>query len=199
MNKNLVICPTYNRPEQFLKMVSSFYSTSTCSDLIVLTEKGSITKLINSVPYNGYKYIGVTNDDFVYHTLGWDKILIETIERKGYGISFGNDGTNNKHLPSTCVMSIEIPQALGWIQLPGLTHLCGDMVWQVIGKTLNCLYYHHDVKIEHLHFLFGKAEKSDYETSNSKEMYVNDNNIFQQWLLNDSGKDIERIRKRLDL
>ena len=199
MNKNLVICPTYQRPVQFLKMAESFYKTSVCSDLIVLTEQNSIPKLINSVYYTGYKYVGVTNDDFVYHTVGWDKILVETLERKGGGIAFGNDGTDNTHLPATCLMSSVIPTALGWIVLPGLTHLCGDMVWQVIGKSLNCLYYHPHVKIEHLHFMFGKADKTDYERTNSREMYINDNKIFQDWLLNDSAEDIKNVKLRMDM
>jgi hypothetical protein len=199
MNKNLVICPTYQRPAQFSLMVESFYKNSVCSDLIVLTEQGSITALINSVNYTGYEYVGVTNDDFVYHTKGWDKTLIETLERKGYGIAFGNDGTNNSHLPSTCLMSTAIPKALGYIQLPTLTHLCGDMVWQYIGKKMNCLYYHPHVKIEHMHFLFGKAEKHEYERTNSREMYINDNVIFKEWVTHESEKDINKIKVELGL
>jgi hypothetical protein len=180
-------------------MIESFYNTSQCSDIISLTKPGSITALINSVNYDKYKYVSVTNDDFVYHTAGWDKILIETLERKKFGIAFGNDGTNNKHLPSTCIMSAIIPRALGWIQYPRLTHLCGDMVWQYIGKKLNCLYYHNDVKIEHLHYLFGKADRKDYEKTNSKEMYLSDNKVFEEWLINESERDIERIKIALGL
>lgn len=194
MNPCLVICPTYNRQSQFTRMAQSFYMNSVCSDLIVMTAKGSITGLINSVDYQKYNYVSVTNDDFAYNTYGWDKILIDTIERKGSGIAFGDDGTDNKHLPSTCIMSAVIPKSLGWIQLPGLIHLCGDMAWQYIGKELNCLYYVPSVSIEHHHFLFGKADKADYEQSNSKEMYQKDNETFRHWILNDSGEDIDRIR-----
>lgn len=197
MNKCLIICPTYNRQKEFLRMAESFYKNSICSDLIALTAKGSITQLINQVEYKKYQYVGVTNDDFVYNTNGWDKILIDTIERKGYGIAFGNDGTNNKHLPATCIMSSVIPSALGWIQIPTLIHLCGDMGWQYIGKELNCLYYVPEVKTEHHHFLFGKADKSSYEISNSKEMYQKDNESFRHWVLNESQEDINRIRVAL--
>lgn len=197
MNNCLVICPTYNRQSQFIRMANSFYVNSACSDLIVLTAKGNIINLINQVNYKKYKYISVTNDDFVYNTHGWDKTLIDTITIKGYGIAFGNDGTNNKHLPSTCVMSSSITKALGWIVLPGLRHLCGDMVWQYIGKELNCLYYVPSVSIEHHHYLFGKADKEDYEYSNSKEMYQKDNETFRHWVLNDSQEDINRIRVAL--
>lgn len=199
MNNCLVICPTYNRPVQFMNMVRSFYENNKCSDLIVLTERGSITTLINQVNYDKYKYISVTNDDFLYNTKWWDSILIETLERKGGGIAFGNDGTNNKHLPSTCVMSAAIPRALGWIQYPKLKHLCGDMVWQKIGKSLNRLFYHNNVKIDHMHFLFNKGDKADYEYSNSREMYIKDNATYQHWLLHESKEDIEKVRVALDM
>lgn len=194
-----MICPTYNRPNQIIEMISSFYKNSVCSDLILKTEKGSITRLINEVDYNKYEFVGVTNDDFVYNTYGWDEALINAINVRGYGIAFGNDGTNNKDIPSTCIMSVGIPRALGWIQYPRLTHLCGDMVWQYIGKQLKRLIYVKNVVIEHKHFLYGKAKKEDYEYSNSCEMYINDNAIFQDWVINESKADILRVQRAMEM
>lgn len=197
MNKVLIICPTYNRPKQYTEMAESFYNTQTCSDMITLTAKGSITKLINRVNYSGYKYIGVTNDDVIYHTEGWDEKLIESIERKGKGIAFGNDGTNNRDLPAISIMSASIPKMLGWIQYPRLTHLCGDMVYQYIGKKLNCLHYNPYVHIEHRHYLFGKGKKEDYAKTNSKEMYNKDNATFQKWIRTESDHDIRAVQMAL--
>jgi hypothetical protein len=112
-------------------MVESFYKNSVCSDMIVLSAAGSITGLINSVSYAGYDYISVTNDDFIYHTPAWDKMLIDKIEsKKGYGIAFGKDGTKNVNLPVTSVVSSSIVSSLGWIQHPGLNHLFGDTTFQ---------------------------------------------------------------------
>lgn len=201
MNRNLVICPTIHRHEKFSDMIDSFYRTNTCSDLIMLTKKESITNLINAVRINNYDYISVTNDDFIYHTLGWDAILINTIElKKGYGIAFGNDGNNNTELPTTAVMSTILFKALGWVQLPTLQHLCGDMVWQYLGKQLNCLYYNPNVHIEHQHFMFKKSNKDGvYERTNSKEMYIKDNEAFRHWVRNESIEDIDRIRQAVGL
>lgn len=196
MNDNLVICPSINRPEQLSRMVESFYNKSILSDLIILTAKGSITTYINQVKYDNYKYVTITNDDFIFHTYSWDLILMETIERKGQtGFAFGNDGSNNKELPTTCLMSTDIPKALGYIQLPELTHLCGDMVWQTLGKLCNCLYYVPQVKTEHMHYMFGKAEKRDYVVTNSEQMYRADNAVFQEWLLHRSNEDADKIKE----
>lgn len=195
MNENLVICPTV-RKDNFIKMAESFYKNSLISDLIVLRKENSITELINAVNLSNYKYVTVTNDDFIYHTHGWDCKLIEAImARKRYGMAFGNDGVN-RSLPTHCLMTTNIPQALGWVQLPGLEHLCGDMVWQYIGQKLNCLYYVPEVSIEHCHFLHNKAEKDEvYQRTNSMMMYKKDNDYFRQWILNNSYDDIQRIKR----
>lgn len=201
MNRCLVICPTINRRDKFVKMIDSFYQTSQCSDLIMLNKKGSITDLINKVNFNKYDYVSVTNDDFIYHTFAWDTVLINTIEnKKGYGIAFGDDGNNNTQLPTTAVMSTLLFQILGWIQLPTLNHLCGDMVWQYLGQKLNCLYYVSHVKIEHQHFMFQKSEKdSIYEKTNSKEMYRKDNEAFRHWVRNNSIEDINKLQRALEV
>lgn len=198
-NRCLIICPTYKRPKQYTRMIESFYNNSMESDIITLTAEGSITKLINSVDYSGYDYVGVTNDDVIYRTNNWDVALMETIDRKGFGFAFGNDGTNNKELPAICIMSTIIPKALGWIQYPKLEHLCGDMVWQYLGKRLNCLHYVPQVKIEHMHFMFNKANKSDYLRTNSDEMYKKDNDTFKYWLLHYAEDDVKKIKSRLEM
>ena len=43
------------------------------------------------------------------------------------------------------------------------------MIWQTIGRTLNIIYYIPNVSIEHMHFLFGKGKKSDYELTNARK------------------------------
>jgi len=199
MNKCLIICPTYGRPDQYRDMVMSFYDKSICSDMLTLTKEGSITTLVNNVNFSNYEYVGITNDDVIYHTHGWDRIIVETIERKGIGFAFGNDGTRNNQLPALCVMSSCIPKTLGWIQYPHLNHLYGDMVWQYLGKRLNRLYYVPDVYIEHRHFLFGKGKKEDYERTNSKELYKADNAIFNEWLKKDAEDCVSKLKLELDM
>jgi len=188
MNKCLIICPTIDRKRKALRMMESFYSTSRISDLIFLTKRGSITELINCVDYSGYEYVGVTNDDVVYETSGWDEIFVERI--KNFGIAYGNDGSNNHRLPAFCVMSSNIPKCLGWIHLPTLNHLCADLVWQYIGEKLNCLYYCPEVKIGHEHYLFGYAKDDVHEKTNSIENYQHDNKKFKEWVRERSGADI---------
>ena len=195
MNKNLVICPTLDRPDQLTKMVKSFYMTQTCSDLIILTAIGSITTLINSVDVSKYQYVTITNDDFEFKTFDWDRLLIKSMKKPGF--AYGFDGVNTK-LPTTCMIDIRIVKALGWIQLPELEHLCGDMVWSHIGQKLNNIYFNKNVSITHNHFLYNKAEKDAvYEKTNSREMYQSDNEAFRAWVRGRANDDIERVRLAL--
>lgn len=193
--KNLTICPSINRPEQIKTFVESFYRTQKVSDLIILTAPGSITKLINSVNRTGYTHVTITNDDFVFHTDAWDKRLIDAMRRPGFAHGF--DGVN-KSIPTTCMIDNRICDALGWVQLPDLEHLCGDMVWHYLGQLLNSFFTVPDVLIEHNHFMYQKAQKdSVYEKTNSREMYLRDNQVFETWRKNQADSDVERIRMAL--
>lgn len=183
-----MICPSIDRVGPACEMLSSFYSTQETSDLIILTARKNITELINAVNFDGYDFVTVTNDDFIFETDGWDQMLIDTMGGRA-GFAYGFDGRNN-HLPTTCMISTSICRVLGWIQLPGLTHLCGDMVWMTLGNELGRLFYRRDVRITH-------NQKPDqvYEKTNSKEMYRRDGEVFRRWRNEKAFADVRRIRE----
>lgn len=195
MKKLLIICPSI-RTKRAMLMYESLRNTSD-ADVLFLSEKGSITDLINRAYRfsRGYDYYHITNDDFIYRTKNWDKILVDKIESSGgWGIAYGSDLYLNEALPTAPVISRNIIDALGWIQLPTLEHLCGDMVWNYIGKKIDALFYVKDVVIEHQHFLNNKAEKDDvYQKTNSKEMFRKDHESFRNWVQQDSERDIKRV------
>lgn len=178
-------------------MYLSLRETSS-ADILFLSEIGSTTELINEAYSKSphYDYYHVTNDDFIYHTKDWDKILIEEIEsRGGLGIAYGNDLFNGRNLPVTSVISANIIRSLGWLQLPGLQYLYGDMVWKFIGETIGFLYYRHDVIIEHEHARNHKADNdSVYEKTNSREVYDADGKVYDQWRKYYANEDLRKIR-----
>ena len=168
MNNLLTICPSRGRPKELKRMIDSFYQTSKKSDLIVWLDEDdpelenynfenypvnvytkprhNITYIYNKIfnDYKNYRYYSCTNDDFVYKTENWDIKLMTT------GIAFGNDLYQGNHYPSTSVINGDIVRTLGWLQLPTLIHLCGDLVWNIIGVNCNCIKYFNDVIIEHI-------------------------------------------------
>ena len=225
MNKLLCICPSRGRPQKAKQMVESFYRTSRLSHLILILDKDDETKevyktligdkceicvnedLLNYTEiinyffkfYRSHEFYSVTNDDFFYHTESWDVKLIEEIKLSGkHGIAYGNDLLQGANLPTTSIVSREICDALGWLQMPKLHHLFGDNVWSAIGQKARCLHYRQDVIIEHRHY-FSKKVPADntFLKTNSQEMYKKDESAFLDWLINDSHSDIEKVRKIL--
>lgn len=221
----LVICPSRNRPQECGRMIESFNKTSKMSSLSIALDnddpllkeyidvikntasytidiRKTTTEIINSkwqYAASCFKWFSVTNDDFIYHTDGWDSKLISTLRlHGGKGIVYGNDLLASKHIPTTSVVSREIVEALGWLQLPTLTHLFGDNVWSTIGQKCCCLFYRDDVIIEHMHVFGNKMQPDDtHKQTNSPEMYKKDEAAFLSWLFNDSKNDILKVKEVL--
>lgn len=207
----LVICPSRGRPELLVRMIESLKSTASgYVDIVaglddddpllskyldidverVICSGLTVTQIINKIyhSYPGYSFYSVSNDDFYYHTPGWDAKL--AVNNK---ISYPNDMSGGK-LPTTSVICAEVAEALGWMQMPLLTHLYGDVVWKYVGEKLNILNYRADVVVEHNHFLMGKEDKSLYAKSNSREMYARDQEAFREWISTTAKEDIDRAR-----
>lgn len=217
----LVLCPSRSRPKQCLTMVESFNATAKRSSLRLLLDMDDpcleeyratvggkvgnmiidfqkpITELINQSWNCGasYKWLSVTNDDFVYKTDGWDEELIKTLDGRP-GIVYGNDLLQGRNLPTTSVISREIVEALGWLQMPGLTHLFGDNVWKHLGEKAGCLFYRPNVIIEHRHWNSGKVQIDEISKRvNSGAMFDRDQLAFLKWLQNQAPADIEKIKE----
>lgn len=199
--KILTVCPSIRKNEA-VEMFMSFKETTYCSDIIFINRKGSITKLMNEVFENNpeYDFYHITNDDTYYKTYEWDKILAEKIiEKGGSGISYGNDLLGGENLPTFPFISGDIVRAVGWLQLPCLSHLCGDMVWKMLGIGLNKLFYVPQVVIEHRHYLNKKSQKDKvYESTNSMKMYEDDNKVFRDWVNSQFKFDLMNIKGVLD-
>lgn len=218
----LVICPSRGRPKMCGEMIDSFIKTSKISSLTIALDnddpflyeyidvfKGrvpytidirkSTTEIINSkwrYCSDCYKYFSVINDDFIYHTEGWDEKLALMIKlHKGKGIAYGNDLLAKSSIPTTSIISKDIVKAVGWLQLPTLEHLYGDNVWKYIGEKSGCLYYNDSVVIEHKHVFSGKMIADEtHKRTNDRYMYIKDNNAFLEWINNQSKEDIEKVK-----
>jgi len=227
MNKDLlVICPTRERPESCARMIQSFdkkssnraqlifiidsddrwfheyeYMFARTHHSFIVRHQNSICETYNMIVtqwYPDYKFYSVTCDDYIYHTGNWDQVLMKKLIEKSGGFAYGDDGMNGPNLPTTCIISGEIVRALGWIVLPGLKCLCGDLVWRELGNALNRLFYIPEVKIEHMSCMAGKAEEDDtYRHTNSPENYTNDNKTFRTWRSNKMPADAAKIQGAL--
>jgi len=220
--KLLVLCPSRGRPGRLKEMLESFIDTQTCSRIKVFLDnddpliedyqqaignkssftidfRKNTTEILNEAVKlcQQHEYYMVTNDDFIYHTKGWDSMLISAIEeRGGVGIAYGNDLLAGVQMPTTSVISGNIVRALGWIQLPGLKHLYGDNVWREIGLRAGCLTHHKWIIIEHKHAFKERSLLDDgYIRVNSKEMYQHDEKVFIDWVKEGMAECVEKVKK----
>lgn len=223
----LVICPTRGRVKMAGQMLVSFERTSSektglifCLDeddpelekykemigtmaAYVVLKRTTITALFNRIFWkysDKVRFFSPSNDDFIYITNHWDKKLMKAVEQEfsGWGLAYGNDLLQGQNLPSTSVISTKLVKALGWLQLPTLTHLYGDQVWNHIGQGLERISFQHKVLIEHRHFIGGKEKKDDVaERTNSQEMYQKDGKAFNTWLHKEARGMLDRVAREI--
>lgn len=223
----LVICPTRQRIGKVKKMLKSYLSTASkeagllfCLDAddpdldhyrglfnqysvaYTVNPRMDITQIFNFTfrELPNYKYYSQTNDDFIYETNHWDRLLIDVLNEdlNGTGIVFGNDGIQGENLPTTSIVSGNIVRALGWLQMPRLVHLFGDNVWKTIGSAINRLVYVEDVIIKHAHPIADKEQEDEiFKITNSKEMYQTDGKAFEVWLQVKAKDDITKVMRAI--
>lgn len=206
----LAVCPTRQRVKTAEKMLSSFLHTTSSAtgiifcldeddpDLIkyqelfynraayAISKRGRLIAKSNQIflalPH--YSFYHQSNDDFIYKTHHWDKILMKAIDEKFYGsgIAVGDDGIQSNGFPVVNITSGIMLRAAGWFHLPTLTHLYGDNVWNAIGESTGRMIYLKNVSVEHRHVMNKKAEEDViYKETQSKEMYERDSLAFNTW------------------
>jgi hypothetical protein len=127
-------------------------------------------------------------DDHRPRTLGWDQTLLyaATTDGAGPGIAYGNDLLQGANLPTQVCIDARIVELLGNMAPPQLTHLYVDNYWKALGEGAGCLRYCHNVVIEHMHPVAGKAAMdAGYERVNSGEMYARDESALRELQAND--------------
>lgn len=215
----LTICPTMGRPVRAYQMARSFHATKRGdTDLIFYVDSSdphlggyfdklpeeeirivdglTTTQIYNKaiLDFQNYDAYHMTNDDFIYHTEGWDVMMTDLLKAKGPGLVYGNDLVQRQNLCTAPMVSAQIVRALGWLQLPTLTHLCGDLVWMEIGRRTKRIWYLPDVEIEHRHYHQHKELMDEtYKITNDPKMYDRDRTAFKAYVNGDIKEDICRI------
>lgn len=129
------------------------------------------TNRIAATGIRDYRALASLGDDHVPRTAGWDTMLLDALLAMpgGLGIAYGDDQLQGINLPTAPVISSRIVAELGWMCHPDLEHMFVDNVWRDLGLLANCLVYHPEVIIEHVHPVNGKAQPdATYEGANAR-------------------------------
>lgn len=227
MTDLLVLCPTRGRPAAAREAHESFRATVTRegSEIMFVVDDddpelttylaegyaslhqpppGNMVIALNTaalwaIDHLSPKYIGFVGDDHRFRTKGWDQAFVDLLDQRGGGFVYGNDRFwPNGEIPTQIVMSASIVSALGWMGLPGCTHLFIDNAWRHLGEETKSIFYMPDVVIEHMHPAGGKAAWDEgHLRVNTPEMYGHDGRVFEQWVASSAAEDVERVRSAL--
>lgn len=222
MNTNLVIIPARGRPDKAKDAFDALKAHSRISDFMIGLDdddahnypeiEGVIREVNPRLKMNGtlnllvgkyqdkYETISFMGDDHLVRTEGWDELLYSSIKERGYGISYANDLFQGANLPTMVMMSTNISKALGFFAPPELIHLFMDNFWKVFGQVTDCLTYHPDVIVEHMHYMAGKSQvDAQYQEVNSSDVSNHDALAFKEYaetrLKDDAIKVLEAVTK----
>ena len=175
-NRVLCTCPSRGRPELLKRMLESFNRTKSSTtdvaiyiddddpelsaydllgDKLWVMKRQNVAQIHNWLvnQYPDYDYYMPINDDVTFETVGWDKALVEAIEKKGggWGIAYPDDTTENwKHnLPTFGMISGNIVRTIGHLYPVELKMFYGDNFLLDIGRAIGKLFYCDKVVVKH--------------------------------------------------
>lgn len=216
MNPNLVIIPARGRPDKAKIAFDALKQFSKVSDFMIGLDdddadnypeiEGVIREVNPRLKMNGtlnllvskyqdkYETITFMGDDHVVRTENWDGLLYQGIKERGYGISYANDLFQGANLPTMVMMSTNISKELGFFAPPKLIHLFMDNFWKVFGQVTDCLTYHPDVIVEHMHYMAGKSQSdAQYLEVNSSDVSNHDALAFKEYAETQLKDDAIRV------
>lgn len=141
-----------------------------------------------------YRYYASFGDDMVPATPGWDVKLWGAIEEDfgGTGFSYPWDGIRDD-IPEAYVLSADIPEALGWIMMPKLSHWYNDNVIADLGHGANCIRQLRGVIVHHWNVGTGKAAV-DQTAIDQGTKIPEDEKIYNEWKRHQRLQDVETIK-----
>jgi hypothetical protein len=152
------------------------------------------TNLVAAGKTGMYRAFASLGDDHLPRTQGWDRLLLEALDKiGGEGIAYGNDLHQGEALPTAPVISAGIVSVLGWMCEPSLSHHFVDNVWRDLGLAADCLAYVPGVTVEHLHPDAGKAP-ADQVYAESAAGTGADREAYWRWRTERFAADAAKVR-----
>ena len=96
------------------------------------------------------EYYQEANDDHIFHTVGWDKTLVEAIETRGLGWGVSHPDNHVDHMNTACMMSGKSVRAVGYFAAPGIRHLYADcQMRELFFGVGQLMFLCEDIYVEH--------------------------------------------------
>lgn len=205
--------PTRGRPKRAIESIKSFLDTRLyarlevcldCDDSTIAEVLKFIEPFENCIQYRvsqrtnmaqtfnsacmaaceNYDVLGLTADDIIYQTVGWDRQFYEALRPfKFAGVAYGRDGIKDEGLCTHPYFGSVIPRTIGRVLPKEQRHLYIDNNFMAIGDMLGCRKYLPHVFTEHRHFtVHPQFTDRLYLQSNSDETFKHDFQVHRKWV-----------------
>lgn len=217
----LILVPTRGRPENALRLQEAFYGTRFHEDTEILfcideddplgveyaalgndyvvgprLRLGGTLNHYANMYVDDYDIIGFIGDDVMPRTQFWDAEVESVFNFTDDAMVYCNDGWQGENLPTAVFMATSVIKRLGYMVLPGMTHLFIDNYWKELGTRLGTLTYLRDVSLEHMHPYAGKGtEDETYREANAGKVWDADEALLMEHI--NSGALDESVRRVL--
>jgi hypothetical protein len=222
-DRMLLIVPSRGRPENIKRLCEALANTNADLDLAVgvdaddaaldeykeveaeygfelwiSPERKRFAATVNSIAlanYENYKYLAWMGDDHVPHTLYWDQLYRNELDKAGVGVVYGNDLVQGENIATELAFTSNIVEALGYAIPEGFIHLFVDNYFMELGKSIDRLVYLPDVIVQHMHYSAGSAQEDQtYREANSPANWSNDERRFHEYVANELPSDAAKLR-----
>lgn len=140
--------------------------------------------------------VGFAGDDHIPRTDNWSGKYLETLQKLGTGMVYGNDLHHGKALPTEWAITTDIIRALGRFVPADVEHLYCDNSVLELGELTGTIRYLPEVIIEHMHPIWRKGEwDKQYQDVNSRQQYRSDGLRFNKWRRDERDRQAQLIRK----
>jgi hypothetical protein len=220
-NDLLVIVPTRGRRGQCERLLKSFTETSTCADLLFVTDpddaetyagmdwgEAAVAELAPRQYLSGklnktalamadvYGVLMFAGDDVVFRTEAWDRIMLATLEDMGGSGWVYPDDKRRSDVPEHWMCSSDVVKALGWFANPALNHFYLDNSIADLGKRSGLIRWCPQAVVEHLHYSVAPDVEHD-ETYQSTEQLFGESDLkaFHEWRSSQLANEVSVLRR----
>jgi len=212
--KTLVVCPSRSRPRYLCDMAHSIMETSDADVAVYIDDdqmdmyrdsginwnsrfgsrmKITIGRRIGPAAaadtlakaYKRYDVYGLSTDDSIYRTKGWDKFTSDCIARFPNRIGVVSAYHGQGPWVNFPYVSREWIETLGWYVVPGVTHYCWDTALQILGDATEIVYATRaQFEIDHM----------TQPTPNTALTAQQDSLTFLRWCITERQQSIINLR-----
>ena len=205
-----ILCPTRERPKELRRMIDTAQETATGPVEILLyfdPDDNTVNEFLHLDGVRAFRgkkplklgaawnklcdcstgdYVFMGNDDLVFHTQGWDRLMVHKYREEfpdGVGLLWADDMGNGARHCAFPFLSKQWVAILGYFAPTYFEFFFHDTWVFDIAKDINRAVYYPEVKIEHAHYTYRKAEfDATYKRNRNRNQNRTDEIMYKNTL-----------------